>query len=168
MCFDQDVEFWCRGFYLHQIFLLVLSVIVLHVCIICWTCFWNYSVGSLFECIISFTGIKVSIFCFSVTLVQSVPLATESGNSLIISPLMRILQRNLKWTLTSLCKKCDDIITYAGSGHHLRPDRIELGAPYFGKSLPVRPLSLPEFLRWSLLSRRLWLVVCFDCAVNKT
>ena len=38
--------------------------------------------------------------------------------------------------LTSLCKKCDDIITCAGSGHHLRPDRIEPGAPYFGKSLP--------------------------------
>jgi len=34
-----------------------------------------------------------------------------------------------------LCEKCDDIITCAGSGHHLRPDRIEPGAPYFGKSL---------------------------------
>jgi len=54
------------------------------------------------------------------------------------------------------------IITCAGSGHHLRPDRIEPGAPYFGKSLPVRPLSLPEFIRWCLLSRRLWFVVCFD------
>ena len=43
----------------------------------------------------------------------------------------------------------------------LRPDRIEPGAPYFGKSLPVRPLSLPEFLRRCLLSRRLWFVVCF-------
>ena len=42
-----------------------------------------------------------------------------------------------------------------------RPDRIESGAPYFGKSLPVRPLSLFEFLRWCLLSRRLWFVVCF-------
>ena len=63
--------------------------------------------------------------------------------------------------LTSLCKKCDDIITCAGSGHHLRSDRIEPGAPYFGKSLPVRPLSLPEFLRWCLLSSRLWFVVCF-------
>ena len=52
-------------------------------------------------------------------------------------------------------------MTYAGSGHHLRPDRIELGAPYFGNSLPVRPISLLEFLRWCLLSRRLWLVVCF-------
>jgi len=60
-----------------------------------------------------------------------------------------------------LCEKCDDIITCAGSGHHLRPDRIESGAPYFGTSLPVRPLSLPEFLRWCLLSRRLWFVVCF-------
>ena len=59
-----------------------------------------------------------------------------------------------------MCKKCD-IITCAGSGHHLRPDRIEPGAPYFGKSLPVRPLSLPEFLRWCLISRRLWFVVCF-------
>ena len=49
---------------------------------------------------------------------------------------------------TSLCKKCDGIITCAGSGHYLRPDRIEPGAPYFGKSLPVRPLSLPEFLQW--------------------
>jgi len=51
-----------------------------------------------------------------------------------------------------LCKKCDDIITCAGSGHHLPPDRIEPGAPCFGKSLPVRPLSLPEFLRWFHLS----------------
>jgi hypothetical protein len=34
-----------------------------------------------------------------------------------------------------LCEKCDDIITCAGSGHHLRPGRIEPGAPYFGKSL---------------------------------
>jgi len=33
-----------------------------------------------------------------------------------------------------LCEKCDDIITCAGSGHHLRPDRIEPGATYFGKS----------------------------------
>jgi len=48
-----------------------------------------------------------------------------------------------------------------GSGHHLRPDRIEPGAPYFGKSLPVRPLSLPEFLQWCLLSRRLCFVICF-------
>ena len=63
--------------------------------------------------------------------------------------------------LTSLCKKCDDIIACAGSGHHLRPDRIASGAPYFGKSLPGHPLSLPEFLRWCLLSRHLWFVVCF-------
>ena len=63
--------------------------------------------------------------------------------------------------LISLRKKCDDIITCAGSGHHLRPDRIEPGAPYFGKSSPVRPLSLPEFLRWCLLSRRLWFAVCY-------
>ena len=60
-----------------------------------------------------------------------------------------------------MCEKCVDIITCAGSGHQLRPDRIETGAPYFGKSLPVRPLSLPEFLRWCLLSRHLWFVVCF-------
>ena len=73
---------------------------------------------------------------------------------------MRILQRNLKG-LTSLCKKCDDIITCAGSGHHLHPERIESGTPYFGKSLSVRPLSLPEFLRWCLLSRHLWFIVCF-------
>jgi len=37
-----------------------------------------------------------------------------------------------------MCKKCNDIITCVGSGYHLRPDRIEPGAPYFGKSLPVR------------------------------
>jgi len=43
--------------------------------------------------------------------------------------------------------KYDYIITSAGSGHHLRADKIELGAPYFGKSLPVRPLLLPEFLQ---------------------
>jgi hypothetical protein len=36
-----------------------------------------------------------------------------------------------------LCEKCDDIITCARSGHHLLPDRIEHGAPYFGKSLRV-------------------------------
>ena len=53
----------------------------------------------------------------------------------------------LEVDLTALCKKCDDIITYAASGHHLRPDRTEPGAPYFGKSLAVHPLSLPEFLR---------------------
>jgi hypothetical protein len=35
-----------------------------------------------------------------------------------------------------LCMKCDDIITCAGSGHHLHPDRIEPGTPYFEKSLP--------------------------------
>ena len=65
------------------------------------------------------------------------------------------------WTgVRSLCEKCG-ITTCAGSGHHLRTDRIETGASYFGKSLPVRPLSLPEFLRWCLLSRRLWFVVCF-------
>ena len=63
--------------------------------------------------------------------------------------------------LASLCNKCDDIVICAVSGQRLRPDGIELGAPYFGKSLPVRPLSLPEFLRWCLLSRRLWFVVCF-------
>jgi len=34
-----------------------------------------------------------------------------------------------------LCEKCDDIVTCAGSGHYLRPDRIEPGAPYFGTSL---------------------------------
>jgi len=34
-----------------------------------------------------------------------------------------------------LCEKCDGIITCAGSGHHLRPDRTKPGAPYFGKSL---------------------------------
>ena len=92
--------------------------------------------------------------------VQDVPLATEPGISLIILPLMRILQR-IWGGLTPLCKKCDDIITCAGSGHHLRPDRIEPSAPYFGKSLTVHPLSLPEILRWCLLSRQLWFVVCF-------
>ena len=60
-----------------------------------------------------------------------------------------------------MCEKCDDIIKFAGSGHNLRPDRIEPGAPYFGKSLPVRPLSLPECLRGCLLSRSLRFVVCF-------
>jgi hypothetical protein len=34
-----------------------------------------------------------------------------------------------------LCEKCDDIVTCDGSGHYLRPDRIEPGAPYFGTSL---------------------------------
>jgi hypothetical protein len=35
-----------------------------------------------------------------------------------------------------LCEKCVDIITCVRSGHYLRPDRIEPGAPYFGNSLP--------------------------------
>jgi hypothetical protein len=41
-----------------------------------------------------------------------------------------------------LCEKCDDIITCAGSGQYWHPDKIEPGAPYFGKSLPVRPLQI--------------------------
>jgi hypothetical protein len=41
-----------------------------------------------------------------------------------------------------LYEKYDEITTCAESGHHLRPDSIEIGAPYFGKSLSVRPLSL--------------------------
>jgi hypothetical protein len=32
-----------------------------------------------------------------------------------------------------LCEKCDDIITCAVNGHHLRPDRIEPGTSHFGK-----------------------------------
>ena len=35
---------------------------------------------------------------FVLYFIQGVPLATEPGISLIILPLMRILQRNLKWT----------------------------------------------------------------------
>jgi hypothetical protein len=38
--------------------------------------------------------------------------------------------------------RCVRIITCAGSGHHLLPDRIEPGAPYFGKSLPVRSWTI--------------------------
>jgi hypothetical protein len=109
-----------------------------------------------------FTDRTMPIF-FRNYVYTGVPLTTEPTISLIILPLMRILQQNLKQTY----KKCDDIITYAGSGHHLRPDRFDSGVPYFGKSLPVRPLSLPEFLRWCLLSRRLWFVVCFG-KQNKT
>ena len=48
-------------------------------------------------------------------LIQGVPLATEPGISLIILSIMRILQRNSKRT-ASLFKKCEDIITCAGSG----------------------------------------------------
>jgi len=46
-----------------------------------------------------------------------------------------------------LCKKCDDIITCAGSGHHLRPDRIEPGAPHFGiiKEMPGSVASGTHF-----------------------
>ena len=43
-----------------------------------------------------------------------------------------------------MCKKCDDIITCAGSGHHLRPDRTEPSAPYFGKSERDSKLSLSD------------------------
>ena len=56
--------------------------------------------------------------------------------------------------------KCD-IITCAGSGHDLRPDRIEPRAPYYGNSLPVRSISLPEGLRGCLLSSRLRFAACF-------
>ena len=42
-----------------------------------------------------------------------------------------------------MCAKCDDIITCAGSGHHLRPDRIELGATYFGNNKHSLPHSTP-------------------------
>jgi len=45
---------------------------------------------------------KKHVFCTvynsAVCIIQCVPLATEPGVSLIILPLMRILQRNLKWT----------------------------------------------------------------------
>ena len=64
-----------------------------------------------------------------------------------------------------MCKKFDDIIPCAGSGHHLRPDRIEPGAPYFGKSLPVRPQpsqqlhiwksSTPLYINWTMRSFQL-------------
>jgi len=49
-----------------------------------------------------------------------------------------------------LCEKCDYIISCAGSGHHLRPDRIEPGALYFGKSLPVRPNLLLFKFRFNI------------------
>ena len=57
--------------------------------------------------VISLTGLCQ--YTFIITFIQGVPLATEPSISLIILPLMRILQQNLK--RTSLCKKCDDIIT---------------------------------------------------------
>ena len=38
----------------------------------------------------------------------------------------------------------------------LKPARHILESP-----CPIRPLSLSEYLRWCLLSRRLWFVVCF-------
>jgi hypothetical protein len=41
---------------------------------------------------------KVKLLNYTVHTIQSVPLATEPGISLIILPLMRILQRNLKRT----------------------------------------------------------------------
>ena len=41
-------------------------------------------------------NVKMGSLC--TTKIQCVPLATEPGNSLIILPLMRILQRNLKRT----------------------------------------------------------------------
>jgi len=39
-----------------------------------------------------------------------------------------------------LCKKGDDIITCAGSGHHLRPDRIKPGVRII-KEMPVSVAS---------------------------
>jgi hypothetical protein len=51
------------------------------------------------------------------------PTRTEPGISLIILTPMKMLQRNFNMS-SSLCEKCDDIITCAGSGHHLRPDRL--------------------------------------------
>ena len=43
-------------------------------------------------------GLSIVIPCMSLPEIHSVPLATESGISLIILPLMRILKRNLKRT----------------------------------------------------------------------
>ena len=73
---------------------------------------------------------------------------------------MRILERNLKrtcfivqemWRHRNTCWKWPPF----GSRQDWTRRAI------FGKSLPVRSLSLPEFLRRCLLSRRLWFAVCF-------
>ena len=37
-----------------------------------------------------------------------------------------------------MCKKCDDIITRAGSGHHLRPDKISERESLSLSDIPIR------------------------------
>jgi hypothetical protein len=59
-----------------------------------------------------------------------------------------------------LCEKCDDIVTYAGSGHHLLPDRIEPDAPYFGKSLSVRSRTINT--RFSTVYRYIFQLSCVN------
>ena len=84
--------------------------------------------------------------------------------------------------LTSLCKKCDIIITCAGSGHHLHPDRIRCnifigvriikvmlgsvasGAPYtYIGCLAISPCKqLPYSKLWLILFNLV--LVCIWCA----
>jgi hypothetical protein len=63
------------------------------------------------------------MFMDTCIIIQGVPLATRPGISLITLKLIKILQRNLNRNMF-LCEKCY-IITCAGSGHHLRPYRID-------------------------------------------
>jgi hypothetical protein len=96
-----------------------------------------------------YQGVKRSERLAYHTSMYSVPLATEPGISLIILTLMKILQRNLNRST---------FVVWEMWPHHnmgwkwppfaSRKDWIR--RPKFSKSLPVRPQSLPEFLRWSL------------------
>jgi len=95
-------------------------------------------------------SLPVRPLSLTVLFIHGAPLATEPGISLIILTPMKILQRNLNrstfvvwemWQHHNMCWKWPPFAS--------RQDWT--GAPYFGKSLPVRPLSLPEFLRWCLI-----------------
>ena len=64
----KALSFGAMGFICSKYFCCFLSIIALHLCIVCWICFWNDSVGSLLISIIWFSCMKVSIFCFNVSL----------------------------------------------------------------------------------------------------
>jgi hypothetical protein len=59
MCLNQDVEFGCCWFYLCKNFVLIFSIITLHLRFDCWICCWKEYVGSLSKGIIWFSCMKV-------------------------------------------------------------------------------------------------------------
>lgn len=78
-----------------------LSIIVLHLCIVCSMYYWYESVRSLVKCIIQFSCIKISIFCFNVslyTITMVLPLSTSAIIMLFCSRRIFICFR-LHWRL---------------------------------------------------------------------